>query len=166
TATRPPPRFESQNSPGSLKAPSPGVEELITVAGTNTERNTKRAVGKRRRKTNDSVVLTENSEEGASQPCQKKRILPPRKVGTLASVLAEEVAAEQESKEPTVTGETYLMLTSDENIIKACDVVEEREVGEEISMKKNGNNKTEIPVPSFKLWDEDVGSGLRSKAQE
>ncbi|CAG8787084.1 20158_t:CDS:2, partial [Racocetra fulgida] len=118
------PHIESQTTPDSLAAYSPEVVEGQNVhskdSTTNTEKQTKRS-GKRRRKT----LETEDNQTPAassSQPCQKKRILPPRKVGTLASVLAEEVAAGQEPPpEPFITGETILMLTSDEDILKTCE---------------------------------------------
>ncbi|CAG8551171.1 4572_t:CDS:10, partial [Dentiscutata erythropus] len=91
-------------------------------------------------------------------------------VGTLASVLAEEVAADQEqSHEPFITGDTILMLTTDEDILKTCEIVEDNDINydEETTVSITiDNDKKDILVPSFKLWDEDVGSGLRSKAQE
>ncbi|CAG8443461.1 4113_t:CDS:2 [Diversispora eburnea] len=130
-------------------------------------------------------VAGPSSSSSSTAACPKKRILPPRKVGTLASVLAEEVAAGQEE---SITGDTYIMLTSDENISQTCDIVEEKglDIREETTMTNkeeetimtNKEEETimtnkivegeeeEIQVPSFKIWEEDVGSGLRSKAQE
>ncbi|CAG8620098.1 5328_t:CDS:10, partial [Cetraspora pellucida] len=156
------PHIESQTTPDSSAAYSPEVVEGQNVHSkdsvTNTEKQTKRS-GKRRRKT----LETEDNQTPAassSQPCQKKRILPPRKVGTLASVLAEEVAAGQE---------TILVLTSDEDILQTCEIVEDNDINFDEEMTVSiaiDNDKKDIIVPSFKLWDEDVGSGLRSKAQE
>lgn len=59
------------------------------------------------------------------------------------------------------------MLTSDESVAQTCDIVEEggRDTGGE-TITTDKVEKEEIPVPSFKIWEEDVGSGLRSKAQE
>ncbi|KAF0554849.1 epoxide hydrolase domain-like phosphatase [Gigaspora margarita] len=166
------PNIESQTTPDSLVAYSPEVVEGQTVtfgdSATNTEKQTKRT-GKRRRKTLETED-NQTSVANSSQSCQKKRILPPRKVGTLASVLAEEVAADQEqSHEPFITGETILMLTSDEDILQTCEIVEDNDINyeEETTIPITiENDKKDILVPSFKIWDEDVGSGLRSKAQE
>ncbi|CAG8665754.1 8168_t:CDS:2, partial [Gigaspora rosea] len=156
------PNIESQTTPDSLVAYSPEVVEGQNVpfgdSATNTEKQTKR-IGKRRRKTLETED-NQTSVANSSQSCQKKRILPPRKVGTLASVLAEEVAANQE---------TILMLTSDEDILQTCEIVEDNDINyeEETTMPITvENDQKDILIPSFKLWDEDVGSGLRSKAQE
>ncbi|RHZ89831.1 hypothetical protein Glove_9g32 [Diversispora epigaea] len=158
----------------------------LTDVDSTKNNNNKRPVGKRRR-TNEGVAgPSSSSSSSTSAACPKKRILPPRKVGTLASVLAEEVAAGQEE---SITGDTYIMLTSDENISQTCDIFEEKgvDIGEETIMTNKEEETTmtnkeeetimtnkvvveeeeeEIQVPSFKIWEEDVGSGLRSKAQE
>ncbi|CAG8597382.1 11257_t:CDS:2, partial [Racocetra fulgida] len=54
-------------------------------------------------------------------------------------------------------------------ILKTCEVVEDNDINFDEEMTVSiaiENDKKDIIVPSFKLWDEDVGSGLRSKAQE
>jgi hypothetical protein len=78
-------------------------ESIVTTSssGGNDEHNiqetkaSKRA-GKKRHRSPVLELLEENMagiETSESNP--KKRVLPPRKVGTLASVLADEVAADQ-----------------------------------------------------------------------
>lgn len=80
--------------------------ESTSSSGGNDEHNlqetktSKRAVGKKRRRSPALELLEENVAQSiavseTSEPNPKKRVLPPRKVGTLASVLADEVAADQ-----------------------------------------------------------------------
>src|SRR5437764_836039 len=87
-------------------------ESIVTTSssGGNDEHNaqetetafkrSKRAAGKKRRRSPVLELLEENMAQSivtseTSEPNPKKRVLPPRKVGTLASVLADEVAADQ-----------------------------------------------------------------------
>jgi hypothetical protein len=83
-------------------------ESIVTTSssGGNDEHNiqetktSKRAAGKKRRRSPVLELLEENVAQNiaaseTSEPNPKKRVLPPRKVGTLASVLADEVAADQ-----------------------------------------------------------------------
>ncbi|CAG8446598.1 8214_t:CDS:2 [Funneliformis caledonium] len=140
-----------------------GIDEHITQETEVSFRTSKRATGKKRRRSPDLELLEENLAQGittseTSEPNPKKRVLPPRKVGTLASVLADEVAADQ--------GETTILLTSDESLLETCDFVEDDEVGTDEDLIKASNDDKEIPVPSFRVVNEDIGSGLRSKAQE
>ncbi|CAI2168841.1 4713_t:CDS:2 [Funneliformis geosporum] len=141
-----------------------GIDEHIAQETEASFKTSKRATGKKRRRSPDLELLEENLAQGistseTSEPNPKKRVLPPRKVGTLASVLADEVAADQ--------GETTILLTSDESLLETCDVVEDDEVGtDEDLIKASNDDDKEIPVPSFRVVNEDIGSGLRSKAQE
>ncbi len=69
---------------------------------------------------------------------------------------------------PAISGETTILMTSDESLLETCDVVED---DDEIStdediIKANNDDDKEIHVPSFRVVNEDIGSGLRSKAQE
>jgi hypothetical protein len=74
-------------------------EHNVQEAETALKRS-KRTTGKKRRRSPVLELLEENMAQGivaseTSEPNPKKRVLPPRKVGTLASVLADEVAADQ-----------------------------------------------------------------------
>ncbi|CAG8475479.1 6496_t:CDS:2 [Funneliformis mosseae] len=149
-----------------------GIDEHITQETEASFKTSKRATGKKRRRSPDLELLEENLAQGittseTSEPNPKKRVLPPRKVGTLASVLADEVAADQAAMlAPAISGETTILLTSDESLLETCDFVEDDEVGTDEDLIKASNDDKEIPVPSFRVVNEDIGSGLRSKAQE
>ncbi|RIA88953.1 hypothetical protein C1645_825511 [Glomus cerebriforme] len=152
-------------------------DSIVTTSssGGNDEHNlqetktSKRVVGKKRRRSPALELSEENITQGiavseTSEPNPKKRVLPPRKVGTLASVLADEVAADQAALlAPVISGETTILLTSDESFLETCDVVVDDE--DEDLIKANNINDKEISVPSFRIVNGDI-SGLRSKAQE
>ncbi|CAJ0823198.1 18078_t:CDS:2, partial [Entrophospora sp. SA101] len=69
----------------------------------------------------------------------KTRILPKRKVSSLANVLVEEVAAEEAAhyEEDVIDGNTLLLITTNNEILKTCEVIEGNDVGKDDRPVKN-----------------------------
>ncbi|CAG8538991.1 8066_t:CDS:2 [Diversispora eburnea] len=80
------------------------------------------------------------------------------------NALMEKIKAEQKEKADTITGNTYIMLTPEENIEELCDVVEDQDVDKE-GLSRNVEGE-QIMVPSFKIWEEEVDDKSNNALEE
>ncbi|CAJ0838021.1 8977_t:CDS:10 [Entrophospora sp. SA101] len=90
-----------------------------------------------------------------ADPLQPLWCVRTNQFSSLANVLVEEVAAEEAAhyEEDVIDGNTLLLITTNNEILKTCEVIEGNDVGKDDRPVKNVK---EISTPSFKKW---IGDG-------